>query len=276
MRSSHPAAMKTASGVEGGQSLTEFLFVAVALVPLFLLVPVIAKYQDIAHATRMASRYAAFDVTTRNDSQGTWKPESQLADEVRRRFFSNSDAPVKTNDVAGDFKANQNLFWRDPKGNPLIKKFSDVRVTFGKGDGTKHDDGFSGASDGQPFNKVPIANAAAMGLPARGIYTVNVAVTLANLPEGIKSIAPFDKINLLIRRHTSVAIDPWTARSPQEAEARFGTLAPHNQMLASSVTQTLVELAIRVVDRAEVAPPSFGRLEVWRDIVPEDRLKPGK
>jgi hypothetical protein len=93
-----------------GQALTEFLVVALAVIPLFLLIPVIAKYQDINNATQMASRYVAFDAMTRNDTVSSgWKPVDQLAAEVRRRFFSNPDAPIKTDDVAGNFKANQNL-----------------------------------------------------------------------------------------------------------------------------------------------------------------------
>lgn len=258
-----------------GQALTEFLAVAFALIPLFLLVPVIAKYQDISHATRMASRYAGFDATTRNDSQNTWKPESQLADEIRRRFFSNSDASIKTNDVAGDFKAHRNPFWSDLQGNPLIQNFSDVSVTFGSGNGTGHANGFSGASDGGPFNLVPIANADAMELRARGIYTANVTVNLANLPSGIRSIEPFNNIDLSIRRDTSLVIDPWTSRSPEQTEERFGKLAPLNDALSS--IQPLISLAILFVELpGKVSPPRFGELERWRDVVPQDRLFPEK
>jgi hypothetical protein len=261
------------SGRQRGQALTEFLVVAFALVPLFLLIPVIAKYQDISHATQMASRYVAFDATTRNDSQSTWKPVSQVADEVRRRFYGTSNAPIKTNDVAGDFKAHQNLFWRDPQGNPLVENFSDVSVTFGGGNGGNHGDAFSGASDGEPYNYVPVANADSMGLRARGIYTANVSVALANLPEGIKSLEPFNKIDLSIRRHSSVVIDPWAARSPEQTEARFGQMVPLNQLLSSGI-ETMVGAAIRVFELNQVTPPKFGRLEQWRDVVPQDRLKP--
>jgi len=78
-----PTFQKMAPG-QGGQALTEFIVVALALIPLFLLLPVIGKYQDIAHSVQLASRYAAFDAMIRNDVSGTWKPESQLAEEVRR------------------------------------------------------------------------------------------------------------------------------------------------------------------------------------------------
>ena len=36
-----------------GQALTEFLVISLVLIPLFLLLPVIGKYQDISHASRL-------------------------------------------------------------------------------------------------------------------------------------------------------------------------------------------------------------------------------
>lgn len=86
------------SNLECGQALTEFIVLALALIPLFLLIPIIAKYQDIAYATQIASRYVAFDVMTRADGNSSSKPQKKLEDEVRRRFFGNSDAPIKTDD----------------------------------------------------------------------------------------------------------------------------------------------------------------------------------
>jgi hypothetical protein len=253
-----------------GQALTEFLVAAVALIPLFLLMPVIAKYQDISHATQMASRYVALEALTRNDSVSAWKPESQLADEVRRRFFSNADAPIKTLDVAGDFKANQNLFWRDPRDAPLIADFKDVTVSFGAGNGAAHGDAFGAASDGVPFT--PLSGQ--LQLRARGIYTANVSVKIANLPAGLKFYEPFDKLNLSIARKTSVVIDPWTAQSPAQVEGKIlasPTIFPSGDLASIS---SIVGAAITTVDAPGLlAGPLLGQLDFWRDVVPEDRLK---
>lgn len=256
---------------ERGQALAEFLTLAVALIPLFLLVPMIGKYQDLSHATQLASRYASFDAITRNAMQGSWKPEAQLADEVRRRFFSNSDAPIKTNDVAGDSDSYRNPFWQDLKGNPLVKNFNDVQLSFGTAHGASHADAFTATVVGDVFNTLPVVNAAAMGLQAHGAYTANVSVTLANLPAGIRSLEPLNDINLTIERHTSVVIDPWTSPSTTETEKRFAKLVPLNTLLNSPI-QTLVDVAITSFDLAEVSPPKFGRLDIWRDVVPQDRL----
>jgi hypothetical protein len=253
---------------EHGQALAEFLALAVALVPLFLLVPMIAKYQDIAHHTQMASRYAAFDAITRNDSISTWKPEAQLADEVRRRFFSNTDAPIKTNDTAGDFKTNQNLFWRNPDDTAMIADFGrDVVVTYGPGNGASHNDGFTASSDG-----VWLLPPNAFGLESKGIYTANVSVALANVPDSLSAYRPFDALNLRIQRGTSVLYDAWSAKGPEQAEQRFGGNTAIFPAGAFSSMSAQIGVAVKSMDPM-TASPKLGRLDFWRDVVPDDRLK---
>lgn len=255
-----------------GQAAVEFIVLALALVPLFLLFPMIAKYQDLSHTTQMASRYVAFDAITRNDIQSRdgWKPEAQLADEVRRRFYSNTDAPIKTGDVAGDFDANRNLFWRDPYGNPLIARFNDVGVSFGPNGGT-HAGGFDAvADDGTAFNRLPIANAENIGLQSRGVYTANVSVALTNLPAGLETIKPFDQIDLSIQRHTSLLFDPWNSPTTRKTEQRVSHLTPSDTLF--SPIRPVIAAGLLVVDLADVQAPDFGNLAKWRDVVPADRL----
>jgi hypothetical protein len=256
-----------------GQALTEFLTLAFALIPLFLLIPVIAKYQDISHATQMASRYAAFDAMTRNDTQGSWKPEAQLADEVRRRFFSNGDASIKADDTAGNFKADQNQFWVDPNGAPLIKDFAtDVSISFGTNPHATHDaSDFTAGEDGKYF---PIR--AQLGLQAKGAYRANVRVVLANLPAigGVtKSYEKFETIDLAMTRSTSLLIDPWASQSVAQAEQRFGgnpAIFPAGRL---SQYNAVTGAAVAIVDVGFVAAPRLGQLDFWRDVVPEDRLR---
>ena len=260
-----------------GQGLTEFVVIALALVPLFLLIPMIGKYQSISHATEMASRYVAFEAIANNDGMSSYKPPAQLAQEVRRRFFSNSDAPIKTNDEAGDFKANQNLFWVDPQGNALIKNFSDVSVSFGAANGANHADGKSGADDDKPFNlPVPIQVANELGMKS-GLYRANVSVALVNLQDLGASYAStydgFKNINLTVTRHTTVLVDTWTARDPAQVEARIDKdlLFPGNRF---TIVRPVLQNAVRVIEApGSDKPPRLGELSFWRDEVPSDRLR---
>lgn len=254
-----------------GQAVVEFLIFSVALIPLFLLVPMIAKYQDIAHSTQMASRYVAFEATTRNDSSGTFKPVNQLADEVRQRFFSNPDAAIKTNDRAGNFKANQNLFWRDPNDKSLIADInSDVTVTFGSSNGSDHSAAFSGADDGKPFVLKD-----QLSLPSRGMYTANVSVKVANLPAGLKFYEPFDKINLTMTRSTSVVIDGWAGSGPDAVQAKLDNdPIPFPAAKLRELKPIITPVVFLVENFGRVPAPKLGELEFWKDVVPADRLRP--
>jgi hypothetical protein len=246
---------------QAGQALVEFLVIAMALIPLFLLIPVVAKYQSIAHATQMASRYAAFDSLVRSDLQNSSKPLDQLQEEVRRRIFSNSDAPIKSRDVAGDFKGNQNLFWRTPDDKPLIANFADITVTR-----TKQD-----SHDGQVFSSPQ--GPFAIGFGATGIASAHVSVKLANLPSGLKFYEPFDQINLVMNRSTSVLTDGWAGNGPTEVAQELVPLTPGLTFLKplSWILHPVMALA-----EPRSTSSNIGQLEFWREAVPVDRLRSEK
>ncbi len=271
--------------VQRGQALTEFVVVALALVPLFLLMPVLGKYQDIGHATEMASRYVAFEAINNNSGMGKFKTRTRLEDEVRRRFYSNSDAPIKTGDTAGDFMANQNLFWRDPQGGALIRRFSDVSVSFGSVKGAEHSAAYSAAADDKPFTTFGLLDVPnTLGLEAPGVYTANVSVVLANLSDLGGSYAStyeqFSAINLSITRHTSVLVDSWTASGPGQVSSRIDKelLFPGKSL---RVFKKALDGAVNLVEMPACMPgacpqsklPQVGELTFWEDVVPGDRLR---
>ncbi|HBI71059.1 MAG TPA: hypothetical protein DDZ22_19215 [Massilia sp.] len=264
-----------------GQALVEFLGLALILVPFLLLLPMIAKYQDIAHATDMAARYVAFDATVRNDATGSWKPNGELAGEVRRRFYSNASAPIKTGDTPGDFKAHQNLFWRDPLGDALIRNFdNDVRISFGEGASQDPGAGFRGASDGTPFLR-----RSALDLKARGVFRGNVSVSVANLPDSLtgptKSYEGLKALNLVIRRHVDLVPDGWTAKDPDHTARRidslelnagtmFGDHGPFKYIVP------LVKAGAVIMESPSGClsdcGPQLGKLDYWKEVVPTDRV----
>ena len=251
-----------------GQALTEFLVISLVLIPLFLLVPMIGKYQDISHATQMASRYAAFDAVLRNDSHNSVKPPAQLAAEVRQRFFGVASAAIATNIAPNPAQVPAlRDDWEDPYGNKLIVAPENIALTFGVDHGPDQDNAYSRAGDTTIF---PLAEFAK--LSSKGIYRANVAVTLANLPAGLRSIEPFDQLNLRIERHASVLPDPWTANSPSQTENRASGLAP----IATLMPEAIIKLAVDVIDMKKVTAPVFGDLKRWRDLVPLDRLREAK
>ena len=180
-----------------GQSTVEFLVLAVVLLPLFLIVPLLGKQLDIAQTAASASRYVAFEGTVRHGSSlQSWKSDAQLADEVRRRFFSASTAPVKTDDVAGNFAAHRNPLWTDHRGDALLPSFAaNVGAASRRTELT------------QPTGAV---FASGMGLDTNNLHTGSVRVNVAD----VAGLAPFDALGLSIERHTTVLVDPWSASAP--------------------------------------------------------------
>lgn len=253
-RSTH----KAWAQAQSGQALTEFLVVALAIIPLFLLIPMIAKYQDIGHATQMASRYAAFDATVNNPATLGTKNPAMLAQEVRRRFFSNIDAPIKTNDAAGNFRAHQNAFWRGPNNAPLISDLNAVTVNL--------------VPAGSPSSLAARQTASWFGLPDSPLYQGGVSVPLINLPAGITSYEPFDQINLRIDRSTTLLVDGWSGRDLDTVRSRVDRMAPAGRALG--VAANVLNLPFELIELDKVAPPLVGDLRPWDDVIPVDRLRP--
>ncbi|VUZ23069.1 Uncharacterised protein [uncultured Comamonas sp.] len=244
-----------------GQSLVEFIVIAIALMPLLLLLPMIAKYQDISHTVQVGSRYAAFDATVNNDqTTAGFKPADDLAIEVRRRFFSNPDAPIKTKDAAGDFKAHQNLFWRDPADKPLIRKIDDIAVRVGPSQDVDTDRIF--------------LRAGAFKLNDPPLYEGAIQVPLVNLPSGIRSYEPFDALDLRIGRKTVVMIGNWTGHSPSDVNQKVR--ASQDLTKALNATSSVMSLPFVLLELGHVSPPEVGKLERWEDLVPTDRLRARK
>ena len=235
-----------------GQAMIEFLVVGIVLTVLFISVPLIGKYIDLMQTAEQASRYAAFEGMARN-TRSTWKSDADIATEVRRRFFSNSDAFIKTNDVAGDFTANRNPIWSDDTGHPLLSSFND-NVTVS----TKIDD----------KNAIAAASLyrSELHLSDTNFYTASVNV----LPDNVDNFAPFDGIDLSISRKTVLLADAWTGFSRDDVRHRIEdsvTMYPIGP--AKALVNTLGEVPALLFDPALVV----GEFD-W-DIVPCDRLVGG-
>lgn len=243
---------------QSGQSTVEFVVLALVLVPLLLIVPLVGKYMDIAQNTAVASRYVAFEGAVRHSSSNEgWKSDAELAQEVRRRFFSNTDAPVKTGDTAGDFDSHRNTLWFDHRGKPLLPKLVDnvgVKTTR--------------ESMSQPFGAF---HAAFLGLPQDNLYTGQVHVAVAN----IAGLNPFDTLDLSISRATTLLADPWAAQGPASIKSKirndgWNLLGPFPyKPLEVLGGNQVVGLALTLFEFG-ASPPNIGRVDP--DRVPQDRV----
>lgn len=250
---------KTLLSGQRGQSTVEFVTLSLVLVPLLLIVPLIGKYMDLAQTSAVASRYVAFEGSVRHSSSADgWKTDAELAMEVRRRFFSNSDAPIKTGDAAGDFNAHRNALWFDHRGASLLPEFDkNVGVST------------TVQSLSHPLGAV---YAEKLGLSHRNLYTGQVNVGIAD----IAGVVPFDGIELSVSRSTTLLADSWAAADPAVVRSRIksGPSDPLGPFPYQPLELAALPIAPLIVLFEQfpggTPPPDIGSFSP--DRVPSDRL----
>lgn len=251
-----PAAIHAGTHGMHGQSTVEFLVLALVLLPLFLIVPLVGKQLDLAQTAASASRYVAFEGMVRHGSSlQPWASDAQVANEVRRRFFSASTAPIKTHDVAGDFSAHRNPLWSDHRGQPLLPVFV-ANV---------------GAASRRETLAQPVGAvfASGMGLDKDNLHTGTVRVAVAD----VTGLAPFDALGLSIERHTTILADPWAASGPAAVRAALRrerwNFFGHFPFGALEAIVLPLKPFVAVLEGAQF--PDIGRVDP--DIVPADRIR---
>lgn len=238
-----------------GQSTIEFLVLALALLPLFLLLPLLGKYLDLGHAAEHAARHVAFESTIAGSPDG--EPSAAgLARDVRRRHFGSADAPIRTGEHAKDVPAHRNPLWTDHRGRPLIDHFAaqiDVRL--------------DARDDRQPSSAV-LAGGNGLDLPASSDYTARITVS----PRQIDGLPPFDRLPLTITRHHVILRGNWSAASGADVGRRIrnsGLLAypvPPLELIGNTIGRILPPLMLdEAIDIGRIRP----------EVVPCDRLEQG-
>ena len=224
-----------------GQALAEFCVSLLALTPLFLLIPLLGKYLDIAHATQLASRYVAFESIAHDPLNGRLR-DASIAAEVARRFFNRTDAPIQTGERAGDGAEERNNLWVDHRSAPLLSDPGrDVGVT-------------TRAATRDPF---PLAREwwrDGFDLRSRNLITGEVSVRLAGLPA--------------LSRQTGLLVDDWSALGTRDVQLRIEHAGA--AVYPTGEIATLLSFAGQFPRLLTDAPVSPG-LKNW-EVVPCDRL----
>lgn len=122
--------------LQRGQAMVEALIAsALVLVPLFLAIPVIAKYMDIKSSAVQAARYAAWertvwyggDAAATSFSSNKWdanaKTDTIIRKEIGKRLLSdNNDVAFTNSDTSGGAPRR---FWNDRLGNGLLQPYDE-------------------------------------------------------------------------------------------------------------------------------------------------------
>lgn len=254
-----------------GQAISEFLGMLAVLVPLVLLVPILGKYADLNHTAVQASRYGAWERTIASDGV---KSDAQLRTEVQRRFFSQPDVLIRTNDSVQETAAYHNALWGDHAGRRLLRRFDDVAS------GTQNAE-TPGTAAGVVSSLTTgfLAAVSAFGsggdfdLDSRGLYTARVAAAIGTLPTGGFAQGvdcngqSSNDVFSCIQRHNVILADTWNASSSDQVAGRVRGLVP---MGAFSEVTGVLDLLSGIPFLQEI-----GRFEpgyVSPDVIPGDRL----
>lgn len=115
---------------------------ALVLVPLFLAIPVIAKYLDLRSHVVQGARYAAWERTIwyggaaaapmgigslTNQWEANEKSDADIRTEIGARLLSNQVGAFSNTDHSGSgYLGGPKLFWEDRRGTSLLRDYSDL------------------------------------------------------------------------------------------------------------------------------------------------------
>ena len=244
-----------------GQALSEMLLVLMVLLPLWWIIPMLDKYQQMSHATLLASRYAAWDAAWFAQADASRaKPPSQSENELEARLFSDPWQAIRSIGADSVTQAQPHPGWRNPDGHPLLHPVGPVLQMSQK------------ALPMPLLAQAGLASPHAMGLASAQLTMAKVTVDVSNLPTGRPHFQPFDTLDLQLQSTTALMHDGWTARSSAQAEAQMARMTPIDGVSSSAMAGVL-NVTMPLVELDGVRPPKLMHLPLWRDLVPADRLQ---
>jgi hypothetical protein len=214
------AAAPSTAARQRGQALVETTVLAVALVPLFLAVPLLAKYQDIRHAAIAASRTAAFECSIRLEACGLAAVRATMVADLRRRHFARHDRDLLTGDAPPDDSspAERNRFWVDRHGSSLLARFADVTLAIG----LESSDAAAGAIPASRITGgLAGAGPAVFGLePSAGLATARVNASVSAGRTLAQWLVRPEGLALSLSGRTALLVDAWNASMGTGADPR--------------------------------------------------------
>lgn len=262
-----------------GQGMVELAVCAAVLVPLFLLIPVIAKFGHSKQMAMQAARNAAWEATV----AGNYQPpgRAMLQSKALDRNFADADTPI----TSRASNTNSGVF-----SDQMLNTFSNRKLL------EKRDLSITRTSNtGSPG----YVDEAATLLPKNyfdnafppnksGYVTAEVMLNYRDLKTAdgrpARFLEPLDNLNLVEKRHQTLLTDAWNASGPRTgARSVIATVRP---LAPVSYFEGLDGVFDLMKPLKPILPMvgSLGDLELGTiepDIVPADKLanypiKPGK
>jgi len=255
-----------------GQSLTEVAVMGAVLVPLFLLVPILAKYIHLQHKGEQMARAAAWEASVARDYGVPQRAAMQR--QLMARHFAPADQPIASRIPAPPPRNSPvpDVFLNTFSNQPLLRG-ADVEL------GNYRNTGAPGFMD----DVLELAESLPGDFPPNnnGLIRTEVRINPQNLrtADGRPAayLAPFDALNLRMTSHQLLLTDSWNAAGggtggsphPRSVHEQVHTLVPTaylGEMLPDVDLPDAIPV-IGVVDNLEIGL-------IKPDVVPKNRLEP--
>ena len=255
-----------------GQSLTEVAVMGAVLVPLFLLVPILAKYVYLQHKGEQMARASAWEATVAKDYGVPERARMQKL--LMARHFAPADQPITSNIPAPPASSSPvpDVFLNTFSNQPLLRR-ADVEL------GRYLNTGAPGFMD----DVLEMAESFPGEFPpnSEGLIETHISINPQNLrmADGRPAayLAPFDTINLRMQSKQMLLADAWNAAGAGKGDS------PHERSVLAQVrTLSQTSYLEGVLPDFEIpdAIPVIGVLDnldighIEPDVVPKNRLEP--
>lgn len=230
-----------------GQAMTEFLVVAITLlIPLFLMIPVLAKTISQSQDMQVAARYAAWERTVwyhderppphgnESAARGVTKTDAQVAAEIDARIFSIGAQPLVSG-TGQRYRLDPFLQHLDTDQTALLSDYTGGASTSGYARQSSDEESPSGTVGAMNEVVEGIGRYTRFDLNTEGLYTAEVNVDLINLTDIFGS--EVDMSALRMTASNTLFVEAWEAGGTQHAKYLIGGLTPQQYMDTSVIEQ---------------------------------------
>ena len=251
-----------------GQALTEMAVMAAVLIPLFLLIPVVAKYGHIQQMAQQAARNAAWEASV--SSNYALPNRAQAEREALDRNFALADAKIRSNVPTGNGNGEF--------GDAMLGTFSGRKLL--ERDNLQVRSVSQTESPGYVDEAQQAVKLVAPGfsLNSESYVTAQVRLNIRDLKlangSPARYLQPFDNLNLVLDRKQTLLVDAWNASGPRTGgRSVVSTIKP----LAPTSYLSGLDKVLDMFKPLEFLPVigAIGKIElgtVEPDIVPADKL----
>lgn len=257
-----------------GQALVELVVAAAVLVPLFLLIPIVAKFGHIRQMAQQAARNAAWEASVAGSHALPTRQDAERR--ALQRTFAAADAPIRS-DVgnAAARGAFDDQMLNTFSGRKLLERDNLHVASLTQANSPGHVD--------EALVPIELATAATGGfkLNKQGYVTASIRLDVRDLKTAdgapARYLAPFDNLGVVLERRQSLLVDAWNASGPRargDGHSVVETVRPLVPTTKLAGLDKLLTLFKPPLDKLPVVG-ALGGLKLGTiepDVVPADKL----